>query len=81
MTRLEAYRAAFVVLAACLAGIATAADDAKLDLASPRERLEAYVRANGDTSAAPVATCHQYTGPRAHRPCVEVFQLPKKEKT
>lgn len=56
MTRLEAYRAAFVVLAACLAGIATAADDTKLDLASPRERLEAYVRANGDTSAAPVAT-------------------------
>lgn len=46
-----------VVLATVWLGpVAAAADPATIDLAAPRERLEAYVRANGDTSGAPVAT-------------------------
>lgn len=56
MSGLTVYRGAIVILAACLAGTAAAADTVKIDLASPRERLEAYIRANGDTSGAPVAT-------------------------
>lgn len=51
-----AYRWAVGLVVACLGGFAMAADVAKIDLASPRERLEAYIRANGDTSGAPVAT-------------------------
>jgi hypothetical protein len=56
MRRRAVYRAAVVAAAGCLAGIASAADHPAIDLAAPRERLEAYIRANGDTSGAPVAT-------------------------
>lgn len=47
---------AVVLAMVSLGPVAGAADSATIDLAAPRERLEAYVRANGDTSGAPVAT-------------------------
>lgn len=56
MTLRLLYRAICMGAAACLTSLAAAGDATRIDLDSPRERLEAYIRANGDTSGAPVAT-------------------------
>ncbi len=47
---------ALICAALCSAAVAIPAERARLDLTEPRARLEAYIRANGDTSGAPVAT-------------------------
>ena len=56
MTLRGACLGALVFATVSLAAVVAAADTATVDLAAPRARLEAYVRANGDTSGAPVAT-------------------------